>query len=156
MKTNNYINKCAWFLVFFLGLSFSFCRAQTFWTEDFGTDPGACFNKGSLVATYAGVNGPWTMTDNSPTMICVTSGSAPTPNTFYISATEAGMGSSICGDGCLNNIALTNQTLHVGNIATSPSAPIFCPPGDCGAAYDSGGWCDLLGMGASTETDIRA
>ena len=156
MKTNNYINKCAWFLVFFLGLSFSFCRAQTFWTEDFGTDPGACFNKGSLVTTYAGVNGPWTMTDNSPTMICVTSGSAPTPNTFYISATEAGMGSSICGDGCLNNIALTNQTLHVGNIATSPSAPIFCPPGDCGAAYDSGGWCDLLGMGASTETDIRA
>ena len=129
---------------------------QTFWTEDFGTDPGACFNKGSLVATYAGVNGPWTMTDNSPTMICVTSAFAPTPNTFYVSATEAGMGSSICGDGCLNNIALTNQTLHVGNITTSPSAPIFCPPGDCGAAYDSGGWCDLLGMGASTETDIRA
>ena len=66
---------------------------QTFWTEDFGTDPGGCSSQGSLVVSYAGVNGPWTMTDNSPIMICVASGVAPEPNTFYISATEAGMGS---------------------------------------------------------------
>ena len=59
-------------------------------------------------------------------------------------------------DDFYGNFLKFSSNLHVGNIAGSPSAFIFCPPGDCGAAYDAGGWCSIAGTDESTETDIRA
>lgn len=100
----------------------------TFWTENFGT--GSCANQNQQVASYSGANGAWTQT--------ILSAEGATPNYFFVSPTEAGMGLGACGNGCLANGALTNQTLHVGNDPGSPAAFLFCPTGDCGAAYDAG------------------
>ena len=58
-------------------------------------------------------------------------------NQFFLSATEAGMGAGNCGDGCLSNGALTNRSIHIGNVSTSTAGWLFCPTGDCGAAYDA-------------------
>lgn len=100
----------------------------TFWTEDFGS--GTCASsRGMRVTSYTGSNGMWAET-------VTTDGGAA--NTFFVSATEAGMGVGACGDGCIANSALTNRTLHIGNQSTSPAAFFFCPAGDCGAAYDAG------------------
>ena len=44
------------------------------------------------------------------------------------------MGAGVCGDGCIANGALNNQTLHVGSVGVG-----LCPGGDCGAAYNAGG-----------------
>jgi gliding motility-associated-like protein len=54
-----------------------------------------------------------------------------------VSATESGMGVGNCGDGCLGT-GTTNRTLHIGNVTGSPLSALFCPTGDCGAAYDAG------------------
>jgi hypothetical protein len=102
-----------------------------FWTENFGT--AGCASKGTIVTAYAGVNGPWTMT--------ISGVNGATPNQFYVSSTEAGMSTGACGDGCESNAALTNKTLHIGNVAGSPAGAFFCPGGDCGAAYDASGGC---------------
>jgi len=127
--------------------------AQVFWTEDFGTDGGSCASQLETVSSYSGGNGAWSMTDNGPGIACA----APTtPNEWYVSTPEAGMGTGNCGDGCLANSALTNKTLHIANISTSPSAAFFCSTGDCGAAYDSGGLCDGFALSPSVETDKRA
>lgn len=121
-------------LLLFIGLSTGFLSAQTtFWTEDFGT---GC-NQGNLANGTVTGNGTWTLTN-------VTAPAAEA-NKWFISSTEAGMGVGVCGDGCISNAALTNRTLHVGSVSTSPSAGIFCPTGDCGAAYDSGGGCGTFG-----------
>ncbi|MBI3509645.1 MAG: PKD domain-containing protein [Bacteroidetes bacterium] len=103
----------------FLSACFGKTSAQVFWTEDFAT---GC-NQNQNVASYTGVNGAWTMS--------LPSANGTSANDWFISATEAGMGIGNCGDGCLNNAALTNRTLHVG------SAPVGfpCATGDCGAAY---------------------
>jgi|GEM_PF-160973 len=96
-----------------------------FWTENFGV---GC-NQGSLASAYTGTNGAWSITNTG-----VNNASA---NQWYVSATESGMGVGNCGDGCLGT-GTTNKTLHIGNVSTSPAAFIFCPAGDCGAAYDTG------------------
>ena len=54
-------------------------------------------------------------------------------NQFYISCQENGNAVGACGTGCG-----ADATLHIGNVSTSPAAAFFCPPGDCGAAYDAG------------------
>ncbi|GEM_PF-654618 len=97
----------------------------TFWLEDFGTDAG-CANQNQLATTAIPVNGAWTQT--------ITAGEGAVPNQWFISATEAFTGTGNCGDGCLGNPALTNQTLHVGSLGVG-----LCPTGDCGAAYNAGG-----------------
>lgn len=96
--------------------------SQTFWTENFGT---GCTQANQANGT-ATTNGNWVVTPIGA--------QDPDANVWFISATEAGMGATVCGDGCLNNAALTNRTLHVGSLAN-----LFCPSGDCGAAYDAGG-----------------
>jgi gliding motility-associated-like protein len=96
-----------------------------FWTENFGV---GC-NQGALASVYTGTNGAWAITNTG-----LNDASA---NQWYVSATESGMGAGNCGDGCLGT-GTTNRTLHVGNVSTSPAAFIFCPAGDCGAAYDTG------------------
>lgn len=55
-----------------------------------------------------------------------------TANTFYVSDTESGMGAGQCGAANQND-----QSLHIGNVAGSAAASLFCPNGDCGAAYDA-------------------
>jgi len=96
-----------------------------FWTEDFGV---GC-NQGALASVYTGTNGSWTVTNTG-----INDASA---NQWFVSATEAGMGVGNCGDGCLGSFT-NNRTLHISNVSTSPAAFIFCPAGDCGAAYDTG------------------
>jgi PKD repeat protein len=118
-------------------------NAQTiFWIEN--------FNNGcsSLCTSYSGPNGAWTFSSTGPASAC---GGATTPNIWYISCAENGNAPNACGSGCGNN-----ATLHVGNDPNSPSAGVFCPTGDCGAAYDAGGYCDILSSPPSTITDILA
>jgi gliding motility-associated-like protein len=96
-----------------------------FWTENFGV---GC-NQGALASVYTGTNGAWAVTN--------TGVNNPSASQWFVSATESGMGAGNCGDGCLGT-GTTNKTLHVANVSTSPAAFIFCPTGDCGAAYDTG------------------
>lgn len=107
------------------GCGSSGTTTATFWTEDFGT---GC-NQGALASAYTGTNGAWTVTN--------TGTNDPDANQWYVSATESGMGAGNCGDGCLGT-GTNNRTLHIANVSTSPAAFIFCPSGDCGAAYDTG------------------
>jgi len=118
--------------------------AGTFWTENFGTSTSCAAAQNTLAINYTGSNGFWTETM-----------AAGGSNRFFVSSTEAGMGAGACGDGCLSNAALLNQTLHVGNIASSNCGCIACPTGDCGAAYDACGtnFCGT-GIGA-VGTDMR-
>ncbi|MDF2453015.1 MAG: hypothetical protein K0S26_2519, partial [Bacteroidota bacterium] len=99
--------------------------STVFWTEAFGT---GC-NQGALASAFTGTNGAWAVTN--------TGTNDPSANQWYVSATESGMGVGNCGDGCLG-AGTTNRTLHVANVSTSPAAFLFCPSGDCGAAYDTG------------------
>ena len=101
--------------------------AQVFWTETFGTDNN-CANQGQFANTYVGSNGAWTVGS--------TGINDPEANVWFVSSTEAGMGVNNCGDGCLNNPALNNQTLHLG----ANDGFVFDP----GAAYDAGGLCGIL------------
>jgi hypothetical protein len=103
-------------------------KAQTFWTEDFGTNP-VCGTVSA--AAYTGTNGAWTTS--------LTGTNQTFANEWYVSAVEAGMGVGNCGDGCSSNPTLINRTLHVS------TAQSFL--GDQGATY-------YAGPGAST--DVRA
>jgi gliding motility-associated-like protein len=119
-------------------------NAQTvFWTEGFGTSCSQ-LNPANNTTTS---NGTWTVTTSVGGIT-----DAAEANMWYISATEAGMGVGNCGSGCLTTATLTNRTLHISNVSTSPSAGFFCPTGDCGAAYDSGGGCSF-GLGCVTTSD---
>src|SRR4051812_6076124 len=102
-------------------------NAQTFWTEDFGTNP-VC---GVLnAAAYTGTNGAWTTS--------LTGTNQTSYNFWYVSPQEAGMGVGNCGDGCSNNPTLINRTLHV-----STNTNVL---GDQGATYAAG---------PGANTDIR-
>jgi gliding motility-associated-like protein len=108
-----------------------------FWTEEFGT---GC-SQGALASAFTGTNGAWAVTN--------TGTNDASANQWYVSATESGMTAGSCGDGCLG-AGTTNRSLHIANVSTSPAAFIFCPSGDCGAAYDTG-------IGANNvRTDKRA
>ena len=108
------MKKSALLLLAFLPVSLF---AQVFYTETFdgttcaagsGCDPSIV----SWTTTNVGTNG----------------GAA---NKFYVSCTENGNAAGQCGSGCGSD-----QSLHVGNVSTSSAAFLFCPSGDCGAAYD--------------------
>jgi gliding motility-associated-like protein len=96
-----------------------------FWTEDFGLD-AACANQNQLATVAPSANGSWTQS--------ILAAEGGVPNQWFVSATEAFTGTGNCGDGCLGNPALDNQTLHVGSLGVG-----LCPSGDCGAAYNAGG-----------------
>ena len=63
-------------------------------------------------------------------------------NIWYVSEAEAGVGRGVCGT------SGSDASLHIGNVSTSPAAALFCPTGDCGAAYDA--------SNATTISNIRA
>lgn len=104
-----------------------------FWTENFNN---GCV-QGCLASVYSGGNGAWTVTP--------TGTNDAANNLFYISCQENGNAVGACGTGCGSD-----ATLHIGNQSTSPAAFLFCPTGDCGAAYDAG-----LG-GNNVRTSLRA
>lgn len=107
-------------------------KSQVFWTENFGA--GTCAQQGSLAAGCVATasNGAWAVT-----ALATAPGNGSSANEFFISSTEAGMGVGNCGDGCLNNPALTNRSLHIG----STLGGFLTDPG---AAY-------LAGAGANTN-----
>ena len=111
--------------------------ANTFWTETFNN---GC-TSGCLASSYTGVNGTWTI-NNSNNPATDNCGQVPESNDWYVSCAENGNAVGSCGSGCGSN-----ATLHLGSITV----------GDIGAAYDAGGYCDLLGpgWGGGTNTDKR-
>lgn len=112
------MKKIIYFL--FLAIPFSTAFSQSvFWTENFGT---GC-SQGQFASAYTSTNGAWTEAD-------LASSNPPFPNEWYVSATEAGMGVGICGDGCINTATLTNRTLHISSSLS-----------DLGAAYGAGALC---------------
>jgi len=127
------------FFILFAGI-ISLNAQTTFWTEGFGTN---CSQNNPANSTTTS-NGTWTVTH--------VAAAAANANQWFISATESGMAVGTCGDGCLTTPALINRTLHISNVPSSPSAGFFCPTGDCGAAYDSGGGCGF-GLGCVTVND---
>ncbi|MEW6772902.1 MAG: gliding motility-associated C-terminal domain-containing protein [Bacteroidota bacterium] len=127
------------YLFHFIILIYSTINAQTvFWVENFGT---GC-NQGQLA------NGTVATPTNGAWVVNSTGTNDPYAGEWFISATEAGMPLNTCGDGCLNNAALTNRTLHFGNVAIS----LLGIPADQGAAYAEGG----CGFGFCTDANKRA
>ena len=111
-----------------------------FWSEDFGT---GC-NQGNLADNYTTGNGAWAVTS--------TGYNANYANTWYISATEAGMGVNNCGNGCLNS-NLTDRTLHLGNVAIN----LISLPADQGAAYfSSSSVCLSLSLCGATQKRVES
>ena len=107
----------ALFIACFYFLSFGLFSQTTFWTEDF--DGATCMAGSGCDPSFVA----WTVINTG------TNGSAA--NTWYVSATECGNTAGQCGTSCAND-----QSLHVGNVSSSSAAFLFCPGGDCGAAYD--------------------
>lgn len=103
-------------LVFLSNDTFS----QVFWTEPFSN---GC-NSGCDASFYVGLNGAWTVAN--------TGSNGATANKWYVSGAECGNAAGICGSAC----GSTDPSLHLGSVAGSTGS-MFCPGGDCGAAYDA-------------------
>lgn len=95
----------------------------TILTEDFENN---C-TSGCLAETYSS----WSVTSTGTEGSC--------PNTFFISCAENGNAAGSCGSGCGSD-----ESLHIANQSCSPWSPVFCPAGDCGAAYDADATCDAF------------
>ena len=118
---------------------------QVVWEEDF---ENAC-TQGCAATTYSGTNGYWS------TMSTGTNGTCA--NIWFVSSQENGNAIGDCGNG-----GTGNETLHIGNNAAgcmSPTSCVFCPTGDCGAAYDPScppATCSLCCSCQSSQTSTRA
>lgn len=103
-----------------IGIGNSSSMGGTFWTETFGT--ASCAARGTLANGFNSGNGAWTQTNGANGSLA---------NEWYVSPTEANMGSGVCSDGCVSNGALTNSTLHLSAVGG------LCGTPDCGSAYDA-------------------
>ncbi|MCC7301757.1 MAG: T9SS type A sorting domain-containing protein [Bacteroidia bacterium] len=113
--------------------------AQTsFWTENFGS---GC-NRGTIVTSYTGSNGAWTLTNGTNQTYA---------NQWFVSATAGGTAVNQCASSCLLT-SNTNPTLHVGNPAVSIPNVINIGA-DTTSTYLTGLFC---GMGICSTTDRRA
>jgi hypothetical protein len=112
-------NKILYILSITLILRASSGMAQTvFWTEDWSI---SC---SSLCTSYTiGPNGAWT--------IASTGVNGTKANIWYFSNQEEGLGRGGCG------AVGPDPSMHIGSVKGSPAAFLFCPKGDCGAAYDA-------------------
>ena len=119
------------------------------WAEEF---ENGC-NTGCYATAYTtGVNGIWTVGNVGAQGAC--------PNQWFVSCRENGNAAGACGTDCTTN----NESLHIANeligACASPNGCIFCPAGDCGAAYDAGcppALCAFCFCGClSTLTNKRA
>lgn len=106
-------------------------NAQVFWTEGFDGLP--CVAGSGCDPSIVNWN------------VASLGGEGANANKWYISDQEGGVTPPGCGIGGNNN-----QTLHVGNISTSAAAFLFCPNGDCGAAYDDSGAGELTNKRAES------
>lgn len=107
-------------------LTVSNLLSQTvFWSENFGV---GC-NQGQPLTGYSGWSVSGTTTSSG--------------DNFFVSATEAGMGSGNCSDGCLSIPSLNNRTLHV-SLNANPSPTAICPAGDCSAIYNAKSYAMIL------------
>ncbi|MBL7889341.1 MAG: PKD domain-containing protein, partial [Bacteroidia bacterium] len=120
---------CFIFLFFYASIG----RSQVFYTETF--DGTACAATSGCDPSLIG----WTTAN-----IGTQGGDA---NKFYVSCQENGNAAGACGAGCG-----TDQSLHVGNVSTSTAAFLFCPAGDCGAAYDDTGSGEITNVRAESPT----
>lgn len=132
--------------LFLLSLAMPVCASAQMgvWAEEF--ENSCAF--GCYASAYAGPNGAWTVTNTGTNGACA--------NRWFISCRENGQLVGACGAGCG-----TNETLHIGNDigCVSPNGCIFCPTGDCGAAYDAGcppALCAFCCSCNSAQTDQRA
>jgi hypothetical protein len=104
-------------------------HSQVFWTESFdGNTCAACSGCSPGLVS-------WTVTS--------TGSNGGAANQWYVSDTESGLAPPACGAANQND-----QSLHIGNVSTSSAAFLFCPGGDCGAAYDD--------SSPNEATDVRA
>ncbi|MEO7087815.1 MAG: PKD domain-containing protein [Bacteroidia bacterium] len=110
--------------------------AQVFWTEDYTS---ACVSLCTL--PFTSPNGTWTMVSTG------TNGTSA--NTWFVSETESGLGRGACGT------SGSDASLHIANVSTSPAASLFCPTGDCGAAYDAGDGATIVSNQRATSPVIN-
>jgi hypothetical protein len=134
--TTNTLDMKKFVLSVLYAAAFSATAQTVFWSEDFGT---GC-NQGTSASSYTGPNGAWTVSS--------TGTNDPYANLWFVSATEAFTGSNSCGDGCGNNSALTDATLHLGNAAI----PAIGLAADNGATYNTGGLCQSFAICVITNT----
>lgn len=120
-------------LLFFLLISFNSNSQIVFWTETFD---------GSVCAAGSGCD-PSLVVWNRVSM----GGEGANANRFYVSCQENGSAAGVCGSGCG-----TDQSLHIGNVSTSAAAFLFCPTGDCGAAYDASGAAEVANTRCESPT----
>jgi hypothetical protein len=113
--------------------AFNSIKAQVFYTETF--DGVACAATSGCDPSLIS----WTTTN-----IGAQGGDA---NKFYVSCQENGNAAAACGSGCGSD-----QSLHVGNVSTSTAAFLFCPAGDCGAAYDDSGAGEMTNVRVESPT----
>ncbi len=106
-------------VVIFLLLISNITFSQSFWIENWL----GCSCAQSCT-TYTGPNGAWS--------VAATGTNGAAANEWYFSYEEQAMGQGQCG-----SASGTKATAHIGNVSTSPAAALFCPTGDCGAAYDA-------------------
>ncbi len=90
---------------------------QVFYTETFDGTP--CAAGSGCDPSLVGWN------------VTITGAEGGSANLWYVSDREAGLAPPACGAS-----GGGDQSLHVGNVSTSTAAFLFCPGGDCGAAYD--------------------
>ena len=95
-------------------------NAQVFYNEGFDGTP--CATGSGCDPSIIG----WTVNSQG--------GEGANANRWYVSDRESGVLPPGCGVG-----GTGNQSLHIGNVSTSAAAFLFCPAGDCGAAYDDSG-----------------
>jgi hypothetical protein len=121
------------FFSFFISFSINSFSQTIFWTETFD---------GTVCAAGSGCD---------PSMVVWTrvslGGEGSSANRFYVSCQENGFPAGTCGGGCAGN-----QTLHIGNVSTSAAAFLFCPTGDCGAAYDASGATEITNTRCQSPT----
>jgi len=97
--------------------------SQEFWTERFGNSVSNG-DKGVQAAGYTTNNGTYTFTE--------TGENGTSPNLWYVSSMEAGMGAGNCSSGYIENNSLTNNTLHISH---QPLRGNVEAVGDFGAVY---------------------
>lgn len=115
------------------GLTSTIYSQTVFWTETFD---------GTVCAAGSGCD-PSLVAWNRVSL----GGEGASANRFYVSCQENGNAAGVCGSGCG-----TDQSLHIGNVSTSSAAFLFCPGGDCGAAYDATGAAEVANTRCESPT----
>ena len=111
--------------------------AQLFWIEPFNT---TCTGFSTICTTgYFNLNNPSPNGTWTETAIGVQGSKA---DVWFVSDAENGNAVGSCGTSSGGN-----GTLHIGNVPCGLCFP--CPTGDCGAAYNAGGF------GSNTQTNKR-